>query len=105
KAKIVSHNFTPDRSEVRIDLSQAYPDRIKRFERTVALLDRKQVAVTDEIQAARPVEALWGMVTTADVTVDGKRAELRKGGATLAAEIVSPAGASPCCGAAAGPPP
>lgn len=93
KAKIVSHSFAPNRSEVRIDLSQAYPDRIKRFERTIALLDRKQVAITDEIQAARPVEALWGMVTTADVTVKGNRAELRKGGAALTAEIVSPAGA------------
>jgi hypothetical protein len=49
--------------------------------------------IRDEIEAPQPVEALWGMVTDAQIALDGRRAHLRKGSATLEAEITSPDGA------------
>jgi hypothetical protein len=64
------------------------------MERTVALVQRKHVLVLDSLEATEPVQALWGMVTDAEVNLDGAKAELRKGGWTLAAEIRSPAEAT-----------
>jgi hypothetical protein len=75
-----------------IDLSGTYPGVLKRWTREVSL-DAKGARVRDEIEAGRPVDALWGMVTDAEVKSDGRHARLSKGGATLDAEIVSPAGA------------
>jgi hypothetical protein len=37
-----------------------------------------------------PVEVVWGMVTEADVELEGARAILRQDGKTLTAEILSP---------------
>lgn len=93
RANIVKHRFRPDFAFARVDLSNAYPGRFKRFERGIALLRRKQVVVQDEFIAQRPVEALWGMVTDAEVNLEGPKAELRKGGWVLSAEILTPAGA------------
>lgn len=92
-APITEHSFRPDLALVRIDLSRAYPDKVTKLERTVALVKRRVVVVQDKIRARRPVEALWGMVTDADVHLAGRRAELRKPGWILAAEILSPPGA------------
>ncbi len=75
-----------------IDLSRAYPGKITRFIRTVRL-DAGTAIFRDEIEAAQPVEALWGMVTEANVTLDGSHARLQKGGESLDAEIRSPEGA------------
>ncbi len=89
-AAIVAHHAQPGLSWVRIDLSRAYPGKVKRMERTVALVQRRHVMVRDVVQAAQPVEALWRMVTDADVTVEGATAELRKSGWILSARIRSP---------------
>lgn len=75
-----------------IDLAGAYPGKLKLFTRE-ASLDRRGARLRDEIEAVRPVEALWGMVTDAEVKLAGRRARLSKGGAALEVEIVSPAGA------------
>jgi hypothetical protein len=75
-----------------IDLSEAYPGVLKRWVREVSL-DAKRALLRDEIEASQPVDALWGMMTDAEVKAEGRRAQLRKGGATLAAEIISPEGA------------
>ena len=92
-APITEHSFRPERALVRIDLSRAYPDKVTKLERTVALVKRRVVVIQDKIRARRPVEALWGMVTDADVHLAGRLAELRKPGWILAAEILSPPGA------------
>src|SRR5260370_28696174 len=76
-----------------IDLTEAYPGKITKFVRTVELSPQNTVTVRDEIEAPHPVEALWGMVTDAQVTVDPNHAKLEKGNAALQAEIVSPKGA------------
>ena len=75
---------------VSIDLTGAYPGKVTKFTRTVQFTAEKTVIVRDEITAPQPVEALWGMVTDAQVTIDRNHAQLQKGDSKLAAEIVSP---------------
>ncbi len=93
EAKLVSKEFTPALSRVTFDLSGAYPGKLSRHERTVMLRDRKTFVVRDEIAAPQAVEALWGMVTQAEVRLDGTRAVLERNGKKMAARIVSPQGA------------
>ncbi|MGB9606435.1 MAG: heparinase II/III domain-containing protein, partial [Bryobacteraceae bacterium] len=78
EAAVIAHRFHPELSWVVMDLSKAYPARMKRQWRGVALVDRRYVIVQDEFEAVQPVEALWGMVTDAEVTTNGNRAELSK---------------------------
>ncbi len=61
----------------------AYPGKVKQFTRR-ASLEGTRVVVRDDIEAPQPVEALWGMVTDAEVALDGRRAELAKAGRKLA---------------------
>jgi len=93
ESPIVAHRFQPDLAFVRVDLSKAYPDKLRHFERGVCLYQRKHVIVQDEIAAHVPVEALWGMVTDAEVSALGQEAKLRKGDWVLRAIILAPAGA------------
>jgi len=73
-----------------IDLAAAYPGKLARFLRTVELTPENIVIVRDELEARQPVQALWGMVTDAQITLAGNQARLQKGAATLQAEITSP---------------
>jgi hypothetical protein len=77
---------------VTIDLAGAYPGRVTKLTRTVDLKSG-QVIIRDDLEAPRPVEALWGMVTDAQVAIEGSRARLQKGTAALQVEIRSPRGA------------
>ena len=92
-AAVVAHSFEPRRAWVKIDLSAAYPGRVSRLERTLALEERKRVIVEDVVEAPRPVEALWGMMTAAEVKTEGRRAVLTQKDRRLTAEIRSPQGA------------
>ncbi len=92
EAPITEHSFGAEAARVRIDLSGAYPDKLSKWERSVALTGG-EVIIEDLIEARRPVEALWGMVTDAEVRLLGAKAELRKPGWVVAAEILSPGGA------------
>ena len=44
----------------------------------------------DVLESDEPVEALWGMLTDAEVSLNGQTAELTKNGWTVSAEIISP---------------
>jgi len=90
EAPIVAHRFQPDLAFVRLDLSQAYPGKVRRFERGIALYKRTHVIVQDEITADSQVEALWGMVTDAEISPSG---QLRKGDWVVSTRILKPAGA------------
>jgi hypothetical protein len=92
-APIVQHDFAAKTASVRIDLSKAYPGKTTRFDRTISLVDRSRVVIRDEIVAPQPVEALWGMVTSAEAKLDGSKAVLSRNGRTMNAAIVSPEGA------------
>jgi hypothetical protein len=91
EAKILETSFATGLAWANIDLAAAYPGRVKEFTRRVSLVNRREVVTEDRITAAAPVEALWGMVTDAEIELQGERAVLRKNGKTLRAEIRSPA--------------
>jgi len=93
EAVIIRHNFRPALAWVVMDLSKAYPAKVKRQWRGFALVDRRHVVVEDELEALQPVEALWGMVTDAEIKTEGSRAELSKPGWKLSARILAPQGA------------
>ena len=78
---------------VTVDLSATYPGKVTKFQRSVELTPQNATIIRDDIEASRPVEALWGMLTDAQIALNGNHATLRKGGATLEAEIASPQGA------------
>ena len=103
RAPIQAQHFSPAYSYVRVDMKSAYPSKVTRLERGVAIYQARHVIVQDELEAARPVEALWGMVTETEVACHGNTAELKKSGWTLSAQILSPAGAVFDVASSAGP--
>jgi hypothetical protein len=90
EAPIVGHAFSPELAYVDIDLSKAYPRRLKQFRRKIGIAQRQSILIQDVIHANQPVEALWGMVTDAEISLNGQTAELKKDGWSLSAEILSP---------------
>ena len=90
EAPITSHVFSPDLSWVEVDLSRAYRHKLKQFHRRIGLSQGQQVFIQDVLESEQPVEALWGMLTDAEITLNGQTAELKKDGWTLSAEILSP---------------
>lgn len=92
KAEAPVTSFDAGAASATIDMTGAYPGKLKRWTRSVQLKN-KTLFMRDQIDAVEPVEALWGMLTEADVSVDGRQATLTKSGRTVVAEIASPAGA------------
>jgi hypothetical protein len=90
EARITRHEFTPDLAWVQFDLAHAYPGKVKMMQRRIGMAQRQAVLIQDSLRADQPVEAVWGMITDADVTLSGQRAELRKDNWILAAEIITP---------------
>ncbi len=88
RAPIVAFQSEPNRAFAIADLSQAYA--LKRFRRGVALLDRERVLVQDEIESDEPVDAVWGMMTSATVKIQGRVAQLEHEGKRLEVRILSP---------------
>ncbi|HVM47256.1 MAG TPA: heparinase II/III family protein [Candidatus Acidoferrum sp.] len=94
-ASIMRFKSTPVRSFAVADLTAAYASSVRRAWRGIALLDRRELLVQDEVQAAQPVELWWFMHTAADIRIDadGHTARLEHGGAELEARLLSPADA------------
>ncbi|HKW97821.1 MAG TPA: heparinase II/III family protein [Bryobacteraceae bacterium] len=90
EAAITGHLFTPDWSWVDVDLSHAYHHRLKQFRRRIGITQGQQAFVQDVLESEQPVEVLWGMMTDAEITLNGQTAELKKGDWSLSAEILSP---------------
>jgi len=90
EARITRQEFAPDFSWVQIDLSRANAGKVKQWTRRFALAQRQAVLIVDSVRSDQPVEAIWGMMTDAEITVSGQTATLRKNGWNLAAEIHSP---------------
>jgi hypothetical protein len=61
----------------------------------VALLDRRQVLIQDEVEAEKPAEVWWFLHTAAEAQVDeeGSQATLTQGDARLWVRILAPEGA------------
>jgi len=104
-APVVAYRSTPDRTHAVADLSAAYAKHVRKALRGIALFDRRQVLIQDEIDGSAGAEICWQMHTRAKVAADGNRALLSQGGQTLTVRIVSPPGAVFATGSANPPPP
>lgn len=95
-APIVGFDSSPGRSFAVIDLSAAYEEAARRVRRGIALLDRRNVLIQDEISSQSPCDAWWFAHTGADVALDnsGRLATLRQNGKTLHARLIEPADAA-----------
>lgn len=82
--------MTKDGAALVIDLRDAYPDVLNGWTRRIRLEHSNTLHIADELSARRPVDALWGMVTRASITLEGNRATLKQFGHSLEAEIHSP---------------
>jgi len=94
-AAITRFASSPEWAYAIADLTSAYAKQAGRVERGVALRDRRQVIVEDEVDAEEPVDLWWFMHTPATVALeaDGRVATLQQGEAKLRAQIVAPADA------------
>jgi hypothetical protein len=92
-APIIRFETTPSRSFAVADLSAAYGKQVKQAWRGIALVDRKEVLVQDEITGAPGADIVWQMHTKAKVRLVGDLALLTQDGRTLTARILSPPGA------------
>jgi hypothetical protein len=90
EAKITRYEPSPDLSWVEMDLSHAYPGKLKQWQRKIGLAQSKALIVQDVLEADQPVDALWSMLTEADIAVNGQTAELKRNDWTLSCEIRSP---------------
>jgi hypothetical protein len=90
EGRMTRHESTPDLSWVQFDLAHAYPGKVKTLQRRIGLAQHQAVLIQDSMRAEQPVEAVWGMLTEADVSLAGQRAELHKDNWIVAAEILTP---------------
>jgi len=88
---VITHNeFAPDLSWVQIDLSKSNGSKLRQWTRRAGLLQRQAALVHDVVRSAQPVDVVWGMVTDADIALNGPSATLKKGAWNLALEIRTP---------------
>jgi hypothetical protein len=90
--KIVRFDSKPDRAFAIANLTAPYAKHATEVRRGVALLDRKQVLIEDELKCAAPADVWWFAHTPAEVILssDGRIATLSLGGKTLTARLLSP---------------
>ena len=84
---------TPQRAFAVADLTEAYPSA-RRGVRGMALLQRRQVLVQDEVHVEAPADVVWGMLTGAEIDTGVGEATLTQGDARLQARILEPEGVS-----------
>ena len=92
-APIVAFASKPERAFAVTDMSKAYAASARSVRRGMALLDRKHVLVEDEIEADKPADVVWGMLTAAKVKITSSGAELAIGKSGLTMRLLEPAGA------------
>jgi hypothetical protein len=74
------------------DLSAVFKDDVSSCNRGIAIVDKNQVIVQDEVVALtnQPLVFRWTMLTSADVTIAGEnKLELKKNNKTLLVEVIS----------------
>lgn len=91
--KINRFESKPARAFAIADLTPAYSRNALSVQRGIALLDRTNVLVEDEIQARAPAELYWFMHTPASIRVNGRSAILTLHKKHLYARILSPSDA------------
>ncbi len=95
-APLIRFESNPARAFAIADLTSAYDKSASRVWRGIALLDRNQLVIQDEVEAAKPAELWWFMHTPASIVIEngGRAAILRQAGVQLRAEVLSPAEAA-----------
>jgi heparinase II/III-like protein/uncharacterized protein DUF4962 len=95
-ARITRFESTPEKALAIADLTPAYARDARSVRRGIALLDRRQVLLQDEVEADRPAEVWWFLHTAANAVVGegGATATLTDGDRRLWVRILSPAGAT-----------
>ncbi len=105
KSPIVAFQSTDDKAYAVADMSAAYKMPAQSLRRGVALLQRRDLLVQDDIESTDAADIVWNMYTRADIKLDGRKATLTLRGTKLYAQIVSPADASFQIGSANAPKP
>ena len=93
-APIVAFSSQPQRAHAVADLTAAYGKQVKQARRGIALLDRRNVLVQDEIEGCTGKEIVWQMHTRAKIQLKRSEAVLSQGNERLVATLLSPAGGS-----------
>ena len=93
KAPIIAFASTHARAVAVADLSKAYAEA-KSWRRGIALLDRREVLVQDEIELKTKADVVWTMHTQAGIETDGATATLTQGNDLLRATLLEPQGAT-----------
>ncbi len=94
RAPIVAYHSTDQRAHAVVDLTHGYRTQATRVTRGLAVIDRSQVLIQDEIKAKAPAAVLWNFLTPARIAMDGRRATLTQGDAAIELRILSPANAT-----------
>ena len=91
-APIQRFSSQPAKAFAISDLTPAYGARARSVQRGIALLNRAEVLVQDEVLADKPAEVWWFLHTEAQPSVaeDGRTATLTHGKDRLVARILSP---------------
>ncbi len=94
QAPVTKFSSKPAFAYAVADLSAAYADSALSVRRGLALLGRRRMLIQDELTLKPGAHELrWGMVTRADLKLEGAKAILSQEGKTLEARILSPPGA------------
>lgn len=95
KAPIIKFRSSDSRALAVADLTAAYAPKARQVRRGVALINRRQVLVQDEIALSSPMEIHWFLHTAAQVelTAGGRQAILHQGEGKLKVDLLSPDGA------------
>ncbi len=89
EARITRQEFSADLSWVQIDLSRA-STKVRQWTRRVGLAQKQAALIQDSLRCDQPVEVIWGMMTEAEITLNGPTATLHRNGWNVTAEIRSP---------------
>ena len=90
RAPIIRYQSTTDKAFAVANLSEAYPTT-RGVMRGVAMLDRDKVLVQDEIAVAEKTDVVWGMLTEAEIELDGSIATLTMDNTHLQVRLLQPA--------------
>jgi heparinase II/III-like protein len=91
---IVKFQNKPNFASATIDMTEAYPDTMKKITRRVELIDkRRAIVIRDEFEPKTKSQIAWGMTTAAQIKTKGTSAILSQKGKQLKAQLLSPPGA------------
>jgi hypothetical protein len=92
-AELILFRSEPARAATVVDLTRAYRDHVDGIRRGVALLERRDVLIQDEVLCRQPVDLWWFAHTPAAMrlSTDGRTTTLTQRGKTLYVRLLSPA--------------